>query len=453
MEEVANNNDDISSNNHDGSNHSNNNEEERIEYDDYDIVDEDDTDDDEDEDEDEIQDFVEDMFMYVSDGYSNGDPSSSSSSSSGSSGMDQDTGHHITLQNNDNNITIMLDGEQEEKEEEDQEDYHHHMLPAARQHTYLPGTTNPLYPEQWLQNYQYTQQQQEQSEQLSKNEIHTTYHPSSSTITLPILQLDDVVLFPNSTLPLRLTHSSWVKYLSRQIANARDGLIGIGNSEDHGLNNNNITGTGNTHDTDDDHDNKTFDNNSNNNSNNNSSQVRIGIITRLNSGRRHRRRINFGHNRVNDSTNQNNNNDNGGDNDQEAPRDEDHMRNNRMGRWNVQLIRRGIILQRMRNVNNHQDDQDSEDDQDSSDSESSSNDNLNGERHHGGNLPAHDRYLHPIDPPSDKIDPLINRIGTIATITYTHEEDFSCNDYERDDSVDFRAAENGRQIIVTALST
>lgn len=79
---------------------------------------------------------------------------------------------------------------------------------AARDHSYLPGTSNPLFPASLLER----RREQQRSSKIN----------DSSLQQLAILELEGVVLFPGSTLPLRLRDSPWVDYLGRKIDASRD---------------------------------------------------------------------------------------------------------------------------------------------------------------------------------------------------------------------------------------
>ena len=88
------------------------------------------------------------------------------------------------------------------------EDIQDSVNAAARDHSYLPGTSNPLFPASLLER---------RREQQRSNSIN-----DSSLQQLAILELDGVVLVPGSTLPLRLRDSPWVDYLGRKIDASRD---------------------------------------------------------------------------------------------------------------------------------------------------------------------------------------------------------------------------------------
>ena len=330
--------------------------------------------------------------------YSNGDPSDTSSVESSEADSNGDT--------------------QEEEEEEEEEDYspRGEILPAARQHTYLPGTTNPLFPEQWLQP----------NLGLATTTMHSTVHQHSmrhatllgnnnnnNALILPILQLHEIVLFPNSTLPLRLTRNSWVRYLSRQISHARDG--GIGRRTRNNVDNEADSGGYASQET-----------------SQHNAQVQIGIVTKLKNTRRRRRTHHNRHTSTQNSAQ--------GESDRINQDLATNLRSGRMGRWNMELIRRGILRRRQNDENDDIDHNGSNEDE--SRGNRSTNSNNEDESSLGQRrVSQRERYLHPLDSSEENVsDPLLHRIGTLATITYTHEDDQ-------------RSDENVRRIIVTALST
>lgn len=83
--------------------------------------------------------------------------------------------------------------------------------PHHEHHSYLPGTGNPLFPASLLE-------QQRRHDQDGRKPKSTG---ASDLQELAILELDSVVLFPGSTLPLRLRHSPWIDYLGPKIDDSR----------------------------------------------------------------------------------------------------------------------------------------------------------------------------------------------------------------------------------------
>jgi len=85
-------------------------------------------------------------------------------------------------------------------------------LPPARDHSYLPGASHPLFPDQLLEH-----------RQSSSGSIRHAGadEGQSELIELAVLELPGVVLFPGSTLPIRLHDQGWIEYLGRKIDASR----------------------------------------------------------------------------------------------------------------------------------------------------------------------------------------------------------------------------------------
>jgi len=180
-------------------------------------------------------------------------------------------------------------------------------LPAPR-HSYLPGVQHPIYPVQFLRRGNATTGKRRSHQSIDDTDINM-HNP---TIEIPILQLDGVVLFPNCTLPLRITNPSFVKYLTRAIENARNG---------------------------------------------NNLQVRIGIVTRL----AERRRTDFRSARREE--------------DADGNREDEVQTRRRMGRWNMALIRRNDIPTRQSDDDEHDSNSSTSDEDDASGEEQESSSN------------------------------------------------------------------------------
>ena len=287
------------------------------------------------------------------------------------------------------------------------------LLRPARDHGYLP-TAQPLYPEEWVPAGRHRLRQQErenrsitsshssvpnndeQSAHIRENSTFYRIPPPPSVderpsheslslidedtcllrhnaiqsplVVLPILEIDNVILFPGSTLPLRLQDRQWMEYLGNLIADAR-GLYGAHANEAGG---------------------------------NNQSEVRIGILPRI---RRRTRRQPY---------------DSGA----------------RTGRWRVDLIRRGVAPSRTARrtaadesgaSSSTQDDTPHDDvmqvDEDVAVEATNDSQNLNESSAEDEN--DDDGFFHAIPSRPRTIqhsDPLLGRIGTIATIIFTHEE-------------------------------
>jgi len=95
--------------------------------------------------------------------------------------------------------------EQQQQQQQQQQDA------AVREHSYLPGTSNPLFPASLLE-----QRRRQEQEGLRKRRDYDGLQE------LAILELEDVVLFPGSTLPLRLRHSPWIEFLGPKIDDSRN---------------------------------------------------------------------------------------------------------------------------------------------------------------------------------------------------------------------------------------
>jgi hypothetical protein len=353
-----------------------------------------------------------------------------------------------------------------ERRIEREEEVSNEPLRPARDHAYLP-TAQPLYPEEWIPagrhrlrqgrdsssgsidvvmaevEYEATTQHNERSE----SEVDPLHHsilpprdilfspaplPNQSylipsniaqhnavqpTLTiLPILELDNVVLFPGSTLPLRL-RNSWVEYLGNLIDDAR-GLYGAHSHSSSQLDG----GIANT---------------------NADSEVRIGVLPRIK--RRTRRR----------------------------PGDAGA----RTGRWRVDLIRRGVapvnrerrVSGAVRRVNGARSSSRTQDDnvteettrrQDNAVGEPDSQNETNQEQPSERDDNGEDNLFHSTSSHRSirHKDSLIGRIGTMATITFTHEETASnpidvleSNHAGRQSSMVWRR--HAGELVVTALGT
>lgn len=317
-------------------------------------------------------------------------------------------------------------------------------LPEPRKHAYLPGASHPLYPEEWIgvRGGGNSGHQQNGSPRLSAScrrlnlshdddnnntanaydPIPPTIPPPNSIITeLPILELDDVILFPGCTVPLRLRHPGWVEYLGTRIDEAR---LGLGHSRPNSGNTEaadaaDVTARGD--------------------------QVRIGVLMRM---RETRRRNRAGGQRPRPPTIHPVGDQGGGTAAGAA-------RGGRRGRWRTELLRRGIRRAREAEQETAEgaagDDAARRDDQ----ARQGEDEELQG----GRRPPSPPRQpAVPATPP----DPLVGRIGTVAIITYTHEiaADSGDNGDNSDDHPPPNASYQSRvwlrhsgQLIMTALGT
>lgn len=111
---------------------------------------------------------------------------------------------------NDDNGHDKEDKEKTSAEIENKSDY-------GKVHSYLPGTCQPLYPDDVRMA-------------LSKNdrkvaELEANYNISNGVIELAVLMVDSMVAFPGSTVPLRLRSRKWVEYLRQRIDLARECVL------------------------------------------------------------------------------------------------------------------------------------------------------------------------------------------------------------------------------------
>lgn len=281
----------------------------------------------------------------------------------------------------------------------------------ARDHAYLP-TAQPLYPEEWIAvssrkrshrlsgSFDVDESNTEQSFKRevgteSKNEIwneaetpthyeiaeppgannpkpttQRTTHSSLEDIgeqsaaksVLAIMEVGDVVLFPGSVIPLRVRDPVWVNYVGALIDDAR-GLYGSHSGSAGGM-----------------------------------GEVQIGILPRI-SRRRTRRRSS--------ST---------------SVANRSSQTGGRMGRWRIDLIRRGVASirrpGRRRRDGTSTNNNESEAGSDQNDARNRDNDRDEESEEES----SEDEYFHPARSAPTPSNPFIGRIGTMATITFTHEE-------------------------------
>ena len=261
-------------------------------------------------------------------------------------------------------------------------------LPSARDHSYLPGTTHPLFPVEFLRNSHSHDRKKSGASQSSSDPFNESVE--QNTVELPILQLDGVILFPNSSLPLRITNASFCQYLRREIDRARASITSFSQNDAY--------------------DYKRGD----------PMQVRIGIITRL----RGRRRRESHRTRRLDAV--------GGEDTDEHQGDLPIQR--RMGRWNLHMIRRNIIPSR-------RSDDEENGDESSSDESSSDESNIQRLRPALRRIPPEQRSInYGRALPTDRLK---DRIGTIATITSVNEAN----------SIDDGGGSNSQHLIIIAMAT
>lgn len=191
---------------------------------------------------------------------------------------------------------------------------------------------------------------------------------NSNSNILAVMEIEEVVLFPGSVLPLRLSDRRWVNYLRNLINDAR-GLYGLHQGTTTG-------GMG---------------------------EVRVVILPKSDSTRARRTR--------------------------RQPREG----GGRTGRWQVGLIRRGVTnmsrrLRRRRTRESEEADtnnEEAEEDTDGINRQEEHNEH-NHESEQSDEEDSEDDIFHPSDRPLSSIpcddDPFMGRIGTLAIITFTHED-------------------------------
>jgi hypothetical protein len=288
-----------------------------------------------------------------------------------------------------------------------------HLL--ARDHAYLP-TAQPLYPEEWIPagrhrnrvhhrlsdsfdvdenrsqssnentdnnttNYEITEPPDAQSFYRTRRSLHLNEEVEGECAknVLAIMEVGDVVLFPGSVIPLRVRDPVWLNYLGTLIDDAR-GLYGCHSGSAGGM-----------------------------------GEVKIGILPRISNRRTTRHRA-----RRSSSTSTETGGETGG----------------RMGRWRIDLIRRGVAAirrpGRRRRVENR--DRMSTNSAAGDENEEESSQNASSMARERGSdrderreeseeeSSEEDDFFHPsISSPSPS-NPYVGLIGTVATITFTHEE-------------------------------
>lgn len=200
---------------------------------------------------------------------------------------------------------------------------------------------------------------------------------AANLATVAVMEMEDIVLFPGSTIPLRLHDRNWVTYLGQLIDDAR-GLYGSHRGTSGGM-----------------------------------GEVRIVILPRVSAGTRRtpRRLIESG---------------------------------GRTGRWRVDLVSRGVTSMRSLTRRRRRSES-TETVADGNPSGNEEGDRRTGEEngaptdvvedsgprrrqrdfsYHSSSQSEVDLFRRP-SAPQEPYDPLIGRIGTMATITFTHEENAS----------------------------
>jgi Lon protease-like protein len=273
------------------------------------------------------------------------------------------------------------------------------MFALAREHSYLPGTSHPLFPENMLSqrrrlrssSFDNTSGKRNQRRYLHNNNSRYVEHdleeePRFHFVDLAILELQNVVLFPGSTIPIRLHNPAWIDYLGRKIDDSRM-LRGISPESSP------------------------------------EEEVRLGILTHQEEGPR-----------------------------VVAPRDQQRQRSSwaRSGINGLQGQRLSQVLQEFLLDSDDDDENITSDDPERSEGYSADDSD---EPLLRGRMTSY-RNSSPNSTTAVRQDPIIGRIGTIATVTYTHEDDKS-NAVNADIELHSRVWQSQRtgQIVVTALGT
>ena len=248
----------------------------------------------------------------------------------------------------------------------------------AKNHPYLP-TAQPLFPEEWITAGKHIQRLNgddrngfaEEDLDAEANECNMSELSNIKLASLAIFEMDGIVLFPGATLPLRLRDRNWVAYLGALIDDARGLSSHRGTAGRMG-------------------------------------EVRMVILPHVTPGTRHTGR--------------------------RHPREG----RGRTGRWRVDLIRRGVTSLRSRARRHtseriqtdmvHQPSRAETDDmrvvQDAAGVDiARENGHLqNQSSEQSSDEESESGIFRPTVQPASVDDPLIGRIGTLAIVTFTHEE-------------------------------
>lgn len=229
---------------------------------------------------------------------------------------------------------------------------------TAKSHPYLP-TAQPLFPEEWIHAGTHRNENFFDEENLVAD--------ANECNSLAIFEIDDIVLFPGATLPLRLRDRHWVSYLGTLIDDAR-GL--------HGSHRGTAGRMG---------------------------EVRMVIMPRVKAETRRigRRRPRDTHVFVERSE--------GGEIEGRGP----------MGQWRVDSIRRGV-MRTTRRVTEREPDTGYRSSRSETNDMGAVNDDESVDQSLDGE--GSDLFRPAVKPMQRNDDSLVGRIGTLATITFTHEE-------------------------------
>ncbi len=349
-------------------------------------------------------------------------------SSSGSQSTEQSDYHHF-----DGNVNVpeqMIDYVDEVTQRIHNEQ---HIIDHGTVHSYLPGVQRDIYPAEFLRSRHASVMMHVEDNSLCDGSDdcdsiqgkssgsasqHQSHNMNGIIQNLPILQLDTIIPFPGTTLPLRISNPMLVGYLRREIEDAKTKMPTVLKTVT-GMKLDKRTGDG---------------------------MVKIGIVTRLTEQRRNqgmewqmvRRRVGSSSRGIEDDNENGNNHD-------DVP-----IRSGRMGRWNIHLVRRN------RPPTQHVGNDEIDEDEDESDDNLSDNeDGQDSTRHAERRLQQRRRHREESSINYGRNVPrdiLLGRIGTIATIISVHEDENGQVDAHRGGN----NGDNGQQpsnIIVTALMT
>ncbi len=317
-------------------------------------------------------------------------------------------------------------------EDEETERIHNqqHIVDHGMVHSYLPGVQRDVYPAEFLRSRHASAIMHVQDTLLcddsdscnANREIsgiaseHQSHIINGVIQNLPILQLDAIVPFPGTTLPLRISNPMLVGYLRREIEDARTKMPAVLKT---------VTGTKlDTHAA-------------------TGGMVKIGIVTRLSEQRRNqvmewrmvRRRVGS-NTRGTEEDNENENNSG------EVP-----LRGGRMGRWNIHLVRLNRSFSRPVDESENEDHSDvsiADDESDQDPARYAERRRQRRRRHREESSINYGRNA--------AKDLLLGRIGTTATIISVHEDENALWDTRSGDD-NGNDEQQPSNIIVTALIT
>ena len=93
---------------------------------------------------------------------------------------------------------------------------------APSEHSYLPGVSHPLCPRELIGLRQRRRAEVTSFIERHGKELKQKSVRSRERTKLPVLEVENVVIFPGSTIPLRFRNKTWKDYLRHEIQMARD---------------------------------------------------------------------------------------------------------------------------------------------------------------------------------------------------------------------------------------